>query len=168
MGTSNFLINSKDNVYKTQLLSHFPKVQDKQHVPNANQGGIRVHEMKPRVRHKQLSKRTNLLAQRHPKCPILSVDNISLWGDVRRGCTSKQKPILRVLGEGVWFLKCQFSRNLIGILGSHSRATSFPSCGEVAFCSLKISTSPFWSSLHLSDLIRIPGPVVQNFPGMLP
>lgn len=92
-------------------------------------------------------KRTNLLAQRHPKCPVLSVDNISLWGDVRRGCTSKQKPILRVLGQGVWFLKCQFSRNLIWILGSHSRATSFPSCGEVGFC--------FPKDIHQSFLLFI-------------
>lgn len=66
--------------------------------------------------------------------PVLSVDNISLWGDVTRGRTLKQKPKLRVLEEGVWFLKCQLSRNLIGILGSCSNAASFPSCGEFGFC----------------------------------
>lgn len=76
------------------------KVQDKQHLPKANQEGIGVHAMKHRVRHKKLFKRANLVAQRHPQCPFPSVDNISLWGDVVRGCALKQKPTLRVLGEG--------------------------------------------------------------------
>lgn len=49
-------MDSKANVVKTQLLSCFPKVQDKQRLPNANQEGIRVRKMNLRVRHKKLSK----------------------------------------------------------------------------------------------------------------
>lgn len=132
-GDERLLMDSKADVFKTQLLSCFPKVQDKLRLPNANQERTRVHEMNPRSGIRNYL-RTNLLAQRHPQGPVLSVDSISLWGDITRGCTLKQKPMLRVPEEGVWFLKCQLSRNLIGILGSCSNATSFPSCGEFGFC----------------------------------
>lgn len=40
--------------------------------------------------------------------------------------------------------------------------------GNLVFVSLKISTSLFSSSFHLSDLIRIPGPAIQNPLAMLP